>query len=150
MKVKVKNVKPTARYATKTLQSVTANDLGIRRKWHIAAHGGTWRDVVGRGGTRQASFFKAALKPTPCVASTPALSGAWCTILQMTTIESTTPLQTDVDALTGLLDLMANFSTNEQRARYLLSSNWLRDRGAAAAEHAGGVVARPAPRPRIL
>lgn len=39
----------------------------------------------------------------------------------------------DVEALTELLNLMADFPSNEQRARYLLSSNWLRDRGAAAA-----------------
>lgn len=37
------------------------------------------------------------------------------------------PAQDDVDALRGLLDLMADFSSNDQRARYLLSSNWLRD-----------------------
>ncbi|MFA6298790.1 MAG: hypothetical protein WC642_06470 [Nocardioides sp.] len=42
------------------------------------------------------------------------------------------PDQTDVDALRDLLDLMETFSDNDQRARYLLSSNWLRDRGAAA------------------
>lgn len=41
--------------------------------------------------------------------------------------------QSDVDALRGLLDLMADFTDNDQRARYLLSSNWMRDRGAAAA-----------------
>lgn len=51
------------------------------------------------------------------------------------------PLQEDVDALRGLLDLMAGFSGNDQRARYLLSSNWLRDRGAAAATHIGGLSA---------
>lgn len=43
------------------------------------------------------------------------------------------PDQCDVDALRDLLDLMRDFSDNDQRARYLLSSNWLRDRGAAAA-----------------
>lgn len=42
--------------------------------------------------------------------------------------------QQDVDALTELLDLMTDFSSNEQRARYLLSCNWMRDRGTAAAE----------------
>ena len=36
------------------------------------------------------------------------------------------PLQADVDELRDLLDLMANFPNNDQRARFLLSSNWLR------------------------
>lgn len=40
----------------------------------------------------------------------------------------TLPAQADVDALRGLLDLMANFSSNDQRARYLLTCNWMRDR----------------------
>jgi len=40
----------------------------------------------------------------------------------------------DVRALADLLDRMENFTTNEQRARYLLSSDWLRDRGVEAAE----------------
>jgi len=39
----------------------------------------------------------------------------------------TSPAQEDVDALRELLDLMVNFPSNDQRARYLLSSNWLRD-----------------------
>lgn len=39
------------------------------------------------------------------------------------------PDQADVDALRGLLDLMVNFRDNDQRARYLLSSNWMRDVG---------------------
>lgn len=43
------------------------------------------------------------------------------------------PAEDDVDAVRGLLDLMEQFADNDQRARYLLSSNWLRDRGAAAA-----------------
>ena len=43
------------------------------------------------------------------------------------------PDQSDVDALRDLLDLMSDFSDNDQRARYLLSCNWMRDRGAAAA-----------------
>ena len=38
----------------------------------------------------------------------------------------------DVEQLTYLLDLTRDFTT-EQRARYLLSSDWLRDRGAQAA-----------------
>lgn len=36
------------------------------------------------------------------------------------------PDQNDVDQLRGLLDLMASFPNNDQRARYLLSSNWMR------------------------
>jgi hypothetical protein len=35
---------------------------------------------------------------------------------------------TDVDTLGGLLDLTANFSDNDQRARYLLTSNWMHDK----------------------
>jgi hypothetical protein len=42
------------------------------------------------------------------------------------------PNQDDVDAVRELLDLMAGFADNDQRARYLLTSNWMRDRGAAA------------------
>ncbi|WP_158305621.1 MULTISPECIES: hypothetical protein [unclassified Nocardioides] len=49
----------------------------------------------------------------------------------------TGPNQTDVDALRELLDLMADFRDNDQRARYLLSSNWLRDRGAIASARLG-------------
>lgn len=41
------------------------------------------------------------------------------------------PLQSDVDALRDLLDLMENFADNDQRARYLLTCNWMRDRDAA-------------------
>jgi hypothetical protein len=51
----------------------------------------------------------------------------------MTTNSPELPQQSDVDTLRELLDLMAEFRDNDQRARYLLSSNWLRDRGAAAA-----------------
>jgi hypothetical protein len=36
------------------------------------------------------------------------------------------PDQRDVDELRDLLDLMRNFPDNDQRARFLLSSNWLR------------------------
>ncbi len=43
----------------------------------------------------------------------------------------TLPDPADVAALTYLLDLMANFPSNEQRARYLLSCNWMRDHDAA-------------------
>lgn len=39
----------------------------------------------------------------------------------------------DVVAVRDLLDLMDGFTDNDQRARFLLSSNWMRDRGAAAA-----------------
>jgi hypothetical protein len=39
----------------------------------------------------------------------------------------------DVAELTRLFGLMRDFPSDEQRARYLLSSNWLRDRGAEAA-----------------
>ena len=57
---------------------------------------------------------------------------------------STLPNQADVDELRGLLDLMADFSDNDQRARYLLSSNWMRDRDAAAARmQAASVSADP-------
>ncbi|MCX2753121.1 hypothetical protein [Gordonia sp. 4N] len=45
------------------------------------------------------------------------------------------PLQQEwVDELRDLLDLMQNFSDNDQRARFLLSSNFLRDNGSAIAE----------------
>jgi hypothetical protein len=43
------------------------------------------------------------------------------------------PQEQHVADLTALLDLMENFTSNEQRARYLLSSNWMREHGAAAA-----------------
>lgn len=46
------------------------------------------------------------------------------------------PRQCDVDALRAILDALADFTDNDQRARYILSSNWLRDHGAAAATHA--------------
>lgn len=39
-----------------------------------------------------------------------------------------TPDQADVDALRELLDLMENFSDNDQRARYLLTCDWMRTR----------------------
>jgi hypothetical protein len=52
---------------------------------------------------------------------------------------SAVPNQADVDALRGLLDRMDYFESNDQRARYLLSSNWMRDRDAA----------KPAPQPGI-
>lgn len=40
------------------------------------------------------------------------------------------PDQADVDELRHLLDLLEDFSDNDQRARYLLTCNWMRDRGA--------------------
>jgi hypothetical protein len=43
-----------------------------------------------------------------------------------TSTDAVGPNQADVDQLRGLLDLMANFPDNDQRARYLLSSNWMR------------------------
>ncbi|WP_181641448.1 hypothetical protein, partial [Nocardioides massiliensis] len=46
--------------------------------------------------------------------------------------DTSAPEQSDVDAVRELLDLMETFSDNDQRARYLLTSNWLRDRGAIA------------------
>jgi hypothetical protein len=52
----------------------------------------------------------------------------------MTGLGHPAPYPEDVAAVRGLLDLMADFSSNDQRARFLLSSNWLRDRGAIAAE----------------
>ena len=42
----------------------------------------------------------------------------------------------DVAALTGLLDLMADFPSNEQRARYLLSCDWFTREGVAVATRA--------------
>jgi hypothetical protein len=55
----------------------------------------------------------------------------------------TAPEPADVDALRHLLDLMADFSDNDQRARYLLSSNWMRDRGEVASRHARGARIDP-------
>lgn len=55
------------------------------------------------------------------------------------------PHPDDVETLTELLDLMANFDSNEQRARYLLTSNWMRDRGAevsAQIQHAELLIAK--------
>lgn len=45
-----------------------------------------------------------------------------------TITEAVEQVQADVDELRALLDLMAEFRDNDQRARYLLSSNWMRDR----------------------
>lgn len=57
-----------------------------------------------------------------------AYDGALCAALA-----NSRPCLADVEALTELLDLMATFDSNEQRARYLLSSSWMRDRGAVVA-----------------
>ena len=43
------------------------------------------------------------------------------------------PRQEHVDGLRELLDLLDGFSSNDQRARYILTSNWFRDHGTAAA-----------------
>lgn len=48
--------------------------------------------------------------------------------------ERRAPRQDHVDELRALLDLMESFSSNDQRARYLLGSNFLRDHGAEIAE----------------
>jgi len=56
--------------------------------------------------------------------------------------DASRPDQADVDTVRRLLDLMAGFESNDQRARYLLSSNWLRDRGSAAAVRLGGEPAQ--------
>jgi hypothetical protein len=42
------------------------------------------------------------------------------------------PDQADVDGLRELLDLVDGFNSNDQKARYILTSNWFRDHGAAA------------------
>lgn len=54
----------------------------------------------------------------------------------MHTTPPTGPDPRDVQQLTALLDLISDFPSNEQRARYLLTCNWMRDRGALAAAHA--------------
>jgi len=50
------------------------------------------------------------------------------------------PHPADVLDLMDLLDRMRNFPSNEQRARALLTSNWMREREAAA-ERRGAAVA---------
>lgn len=67
----------------------------------------------------------------------------------MNSMTDNSPEPRDVAALTQLLDLMENFGSNEQRARYLLSCNWMRDRdlamvalGRKFAAHAATVQAR--------
>lgn len=54
---------------------------------------------------------------------------------------SSGPDPRDVEALTDLLDLMSFFPSNEQRARYLLSCNWMRERGAAVAAQSAADLA---------
>jgi hypothetical protein len=50
------------------------------------------------------------------------------------------PSQTDVDALRELLDLLAD-DNSEQTARYLLSSDWLRENGARLAQENAAALA---------
>jgi hypothetical protein len=51
------------------------------------------------------------------------------------------PLQSHVDGLRELLDLMKPFRGNDQRARFLLTSTWMQVNGAAAAQRAADVAA---------
>lgn len=51
-------------------------------------------------------------------------------------VSQVSPEPGDVATLTELLDLLTDFPSNEQRARFLLTCNWMRDRGAAAAANA--------------
>jgi hypothetical protein len=60
------------------------------------------------------------------------------------------PEQVDVDALRELLDLLDGFRDNDQRARYLLSCNWMRDRGAVAAARLGADAGERDGRPRVM
>lgn len=53
--------------------------------------------------------------------------------------EQRAPYQPDVDGLRELLDLTEGFSSNDQRARYILTSNWFRDHGAAAGQRANAL-----------
>lgn len=57
------------------------------------------------------------------------------TVTQLVAANETprTPRQSDVDGLRELLDLLDSFSDNDQRARYILTSNWFRDHAAQAA-----------------
>jgi hypothetical protein len=59
------------------------------------------------------------------------IASAWTDVPTPTQVaaeqELAGPRQEDVNSLRELLDLITNFSDNDQRARYLLSSNWLRD-----------------------
>ena len=52
------------------------------------------------------------------------------------------PAQADVDALRELLDLLATHQDNDQRARFLLSSNWLRENGARLAQENAAALVR--------
>lgn len=60
------------------------------------------------------------------------------------------PDQADVDALRELLDLLEGFRDNDQRARYLLSCNWMRDRGAVAAARLGADAEEREGRPLVM
>jgi len=57
---------------------------------------------------------------------------------------ATVPEQSDVDALRDLLDLMEKFESNDERARYLLSSEWMRDRGPYLEFRPRAYLAKPA------
>ena len=46
------------------------------------------------------------------------------------------PHQSDIDNLVLVLDATKNFESNDQRARYILTSNWMRDRGRDAQKRA--------------
>lgn len=52
------------------------------------------------------------------------------------------PDPADVDALRDLLDLTAGFRDNDQRARYLLSCDWMQDRAARPASVAAPTTHR--------
>lgn len=47
-----------------------------------------------------------------------------------------TPDLNEVARLAELLELLAPFPSHDQRARYLLSSNWMRDHDAAVVSNA--------------
>ncbi len=55
---------------------------------------------------------------------------------------ATAPEPADIAELTEILDRMVNFSNNEQRARYILCSDWLMERGAIIAEQSTQALAQ--------
>jgi len=57
-------------------------------------------------------------------------------------VPEVSPDSGDVAELTRLLDLLAEFPSNEQRARFLLTCNWMVERGAQAAANAQDGLAR--------
>ncbi len=59
----------------------------------------------------------------------------------MNAAEHTHPDPIDVAALTDLLDMLEHAPSNEQRARYLLSCNWMIERGATASANAAHALA---------